>query len=373
METPLIETQIVLQVPDQGLAPAIMSNLQEGFSFFFAQAETWRQKAVAIKVTDASQKGEMKLARTVRLELKNIRVEAEKKRKALKEDSLRYGKAVDGINNVLLAAIVPLENYLDEQEKYGERLEAERIAKLRDERLQALSPFGYMPTGGDLGALSEAYFATLLRDTKDLHEMRIERERKAEEERLAAEVAAAKERERLRLENERLLKEMAEREAAAKIEREAAEKARVEAETAARKEREQIEAQACAEREAIEAAAAVERDKAERERQEAAAAAAKAQAEANAKAQAEREAREKLEAEIAAKEEAERVAAAAKLAAEKKAARAPDKAKAMAFADQVRGMKFPELTTAEGQVLAAEISAKVEAFAKWIEGRAQTL
>lgn len=124
METPLIETQIVLSVPESGLEESTLATIRAGFDEFFTKAEEWRQKAKAIKVTSADQKGEMKLARIARLELKNIRVDAEKARKRLKEDSLRMGKAIDGINNVLLAAIVPLENYLEEQEKYGERLEA---------------------------------------------------------------------------------------------------------------------------------------------------------------------------------------------------------------------------------------------------------
>lgn len=350
-----------------------MSSLQEGFAEFFTKAELWRQKAVAIKVTDASQKGEMKLARTVRLELKNIRVDAEKQRKALKEDSLRYGKAIDGVNNILLAAIVPLENYLEEQEKYGERLEAERVAKLREERLAALTPFGYIHTTGDLGALKDEDFAVLLRDTKDLHEMRIERERKAEEERLAAEVAAAKERERLRLENERLLKEMAEAEAKAKLERERAAKEKAEAEARAKAEREAAEKA----RIEAEATAQAERDKILREAQEAARVAEERAAEERRKvettAEFERAARERMEREIAEKAEAEKKALAAKEAIARKAARAPDKAKALEFAKSVREMKFPELTTNEGKVLAEEISAKVEAFAKWIEGRAATL
>lgn len=380
METTIIETQIVLTVPDQELAPSIISSLCEGFQGFFAKAEEWRQKALSINVTSADQKGEMKMARLTRLELKGIRVEAEKTRKRLKEDSLRYGRAVDGVNNLLVAAIVPLENHLEAQEKYGERLEAERIAKLRDERLAALTPFGYVHTSGDLGALKDEEFAVLLRDTKDLHDMRIERERKAEEERLAAEVAAAQERERLRLDNERLLREMAEREAAAKLEREQAAKEKAEAEAKAKAEKAALEAAAAAERAKAEQErrkaeedAARERHEARKAKEQAEAYAAEQQRLAESKLLTERLEREKLEAEIAAREEKERVAAAAKLAAEKKAARAPDKAKALAFAGQVRAMQFPALTTAEGKVLAAEISAKVEAFAVWIEGRAATL
>lgn len=352
----MTQEAITLQITEPNLPPSILSSLEQGFKASFEQAEKWRIQALAIKVTSLDQKAEMKLARTIRLELKNIRVAAEKTRKNLKEDSLRMGKAIDGVNNLLLAAIVPLERHLEEQEQYGERLaEAER-QRIKAERESAISPF--IEAGQaipQLDIMSEDQWTAFLADAKLLHEAKLETARKAEVERIAREQAEAAERERLRIENERLRQEAAEREAKAKTEREAAERAQREAAEKARKEREAIEAKAKAEREA-----------AEREL-------ARIKAEADKVAAAERTARAQAEAELAAKKAAEEAAEKAAAAAAAKAARAPDKTKIKAFAASIRAIKAPEASTADGKKVATDIAAKIEGFAKWIEAQAETL
>lgn len=386
MTTTETNTAIAIVVPEKDqLPPSLLSNIETGFKSAFEQAEKWRTQALAIQVTSLDQKAEMKLARTIRLELKAVRVSADKARKALKADALLMGRAIDGVYNLLEAAIVPMERHLDEQEKYGERLEAARVQLVGEQRRAALTPFCMVvQTNEQLAALSEHDFACLESDAKLLHETKLEQARKAEEERIAAEQAAAAERERQRIELERLRKEAIEREAAAKAEREAAEKAQREAAAKAKAERDALEAaakaereaaekaqreaaaQAKAERDALEAAAKAEREAAEREL-------ARIKAEADAAAKKERDARAKLEAELAAKKAAEAKAAAELAASQKKAARAPDKQKALTFAATVRTLKTPEATTTEGKAVMAEIAQKVENFAKWIETQASNL
>lgn len=339
-------TAIEIVVPErEQLPPSLLSNIELGFKDSFAQAEKWRVQALAIKVTSIDQKAEMKLARTIRLELKGVRVAAEKTRKALKEDALRMGKAIDGVNNLLLAAIVPLEKHLEEQEQFGERLlEAERQATLA-RRTAELAP--YLSEGQLVPALdvmSAEQFSSYLEDAKTLHATKIEAAKRAEAERIAKEQAEAAERERLRIENEKLRQEAAEREAKAKADREKMQQEAREQAEKERQERAAIQAKADAERKAVEA-----------------------------KAQEEREAREKLEREIAEAKAAEQAALAAAAKAAKKAARAPDKAKALAFAGTVRALKAPEASTTEGKAVMAEITAKIEGFAKWIETQASNL
>ena len=379
-------TAIAIVVPEKDqLPPSLLTNIEAGFKSAFEQAEKWRTQALAIQVTGLDQKAEMKLARTIRLELKNVRVNADKARKALKADALLMGRAIDGVYNLLEAAIVPMERHLDEQEKYAERLaEAERQATLA-RRTAELAP--YIAEGQiipALDAMSAEQWADYLLDAKLLHNAKIEQAQRAEAERIAAEQAAAAERERQRIELERLRKEAVEREAAAKAEREAAEKAQREAAAKAKAERGALEAKAKAEREAAEKAqreaaakAKAERDaleaKAKAEREAAERELARIKAEADAAAKKEREARAKLEAELAAKQAAEAKVAADAAAAQKKAARAPDKQKALTFAATVRTLKTPDATTTEGKAVMAEIAQKVENFAKWIETQASNL
>lgn len=349
-----------------GLDLVAKNSLELAFSGFFETAAKWRDQAAAI--TDP------KLARTARLELKNLRVAAEKKRKELKEDSLRMGKAIDGANNILLSIIVPIERGLEDIEKAEERRIAEELRQRAESRIAEFSRFitpgMLMPP---LGAMTEEQFQATLADAKLLYEMKLEASRKAEAERIEREAAEARERLRIAEENDRLRKEAAEREAQMKAEREAAAAKQRELEEAVRKERERVdaekaaaEAQARKEREAMEAKA-----KALREKQEAAARAERAKAEAAAKA--EREAREKAEAEAKALRDAEEKRIADEAKAKAKAAKAPDREKLIAFAGNVRGLTPGSMKSAEANAIAEEIAAQVEKFAAWIEKKAATL
>lgn len=231
-------TDLTVIVEESGLEPAKAQVLLDNFSDYFQLAADWETKARAIVVSNESQEAEMKMAREGRLFLRKKRIDVENTRKKLKEQSLREGKAIDGIANVLKALIVPIEEYLDEQEHFAEN---KRKAEEEARRQEA---------------------EKLLREKEERERL----EREAEER-------------RIREENERLKKEAEEREKQAQAEREAAAKAQREAEEKARKEREAIEAKARAERE-----------KAERERKAAEEKARKEQEAAEAKARAEREA-----------------------------------------------------------------------------------
>ena len=345
----VIEFEIV--PADSGLELAAKNSLEIAFSGFFTEAAKW--KAHAATITDP------KLARTGRLELKNIRVAAEKKRKELKEDSLRMGKAIDGANNILLALIVPIEKGLEDIEKQEERRIAAELARVTAERLELIAPYldPSLPAPS-VGELTEDQFTSMLSDAKMLSEAKAAAAAKAEEDRIAREKAEAEERARVIAENARLKEEVDKREAELKAERAAAEKARLEAEAKAKAEREAIEEESRKEKLRIQALAEVERQKA----QAAADAAAKQQA-------AERAAREKAEADAKALRDAEEKRIADAAAAKAKAAKAPDKEKLNAFANAIRDVEFPTLLAVDG----SDILAKRESFAKWIEAQSEKL
>ena len=348
--------QLVRVINDSGLEPATADTLKTSFAPYFSEVQGWLEQAKSISITSVGQVREMKLAREIRLALREIRINAEKTRKRLKEDSLRRGKAIDGINNVLRYLIEPVEKDLLEQEQFVERKEAERKEALRVEREKQLLAFGADTSAYLLGEMSEEVFANLLRATQIARQERIEAERKAAAERIAREKAEAEERERIRKENERLRKEAVERENAAKAEREAAAKEKAALEEKARKERESALAKLKAERLKAETAAKKERDASE------------------AKLRAEREAREKLEREAAERTEHERRRKAAEAQvqrkieeAARKAAAAPDRDKLLAFASQLRQSAELNLTSEHGRVFAPTIRANVEKLASYIE------
>jgi len=223
------ENQLAVIVKESNLEPTKAKFILDKFTEYFDMADEWTIKARAIVVTKPEQKAEMEMARTGRLFLKEKRIAVEKARKELKEQALREGKAIDGIANVLKALIVPIEEYLEHQEKFVEiQEEAKREA------------------------------------------MRLEIEKRIEDERIAKEKADAEALVKANIENERLKAEAIKREKEAIAEREkqeatlAKERAKAEAE---RKEQEKKlaseRAKAEAERKAIEDMARAERDKRE--------------------------------------------------------------------------------------------------------------
>ena len=386
-----IPAELATVVQSSGLAAESAHTLESKFAPLFAEAKSLVVQSQGITVTDASQLTQMKLARTVRLALRDVRVRADKERKAMKEDSLRRGKAIDGVYNVLAYLVDPVEEKLEAAEKFAERIEAERKAKLKADREEALRPFGVNTAFYDLANMPADAWNGLFAGAVAADKAKKEAAAKADAERIAREKVEAEERERVRLENERLKREAFEREKLAQAEREQAAAEKRAAEEKARIEREALEAAMAKQRAEAKAAAdaaaeearkikaeadrlaKIAADKAMAER-EAAEAKARAEQEAIRKqAQYEREAREKAEAEAKRLRDAEDARIAAEEAARKKAARAPDREKVRAFAASVRSLPIPQASTTEGAAVVAEIAAQVEKFAAWLEKKGAEL
>lgn len=347
-------------------AVAIWDGYKEKVLKLKATAET-------LKITDVSQKEEMKLARATRLTFKSLRVEIENRRKELGEEALRRKQKIDAAAKELKDIIEPLETRLLEQEQFVERAEAAAKAELKMQREAELLPLGCNTALYNLSDMTEEEYTGLIAGIKAAHEAKVAAEKRAEEERVAKEKADAEERARIAAENARLKKEAEEREAEMKA---AAEKAR--------KEREEIEAKARADREAAEAKAKAERDEAARVARVAAEAARKEREAIEAKARAEREAaeaavkkereaREKLEAELKAKQESEeRINRDAEIAL-KKAAQAPDKTKLIQFSKSLRSLSRPAMATDAASKLLAQIEEQIDGLADSIEKQAASL
>lgn len=211
--------------------------LEESFAPLFQQAEEWKQKAEAITVTSALDIDGMKRAREARIALKDIRNTADKRRKELKDESLRRGKAIDGVANVIKFLIIPLEEHLEKQEKFVEFAEKERKQKLRIEREKVLSDLGEQTAFYNLADMEEDKWQELVDLSTTRAKEKKEAAQRLENERIEKENADAKERIRIREENERLKIETQKRDEALAIER---------------KKREEIEAKIRIEKEAEE-------------------------------------------------------------------------------------------------------------------------
>lgn len=334
MTTELVESTPDLELMERADAPAIWSEYRSKF-------EELKSSVDSVLSSDPSLPANAKIARVNRLELRQIRIAVENKRKELGEGLLRKKQSIDNAAKELKTLIEPYEAKLLEIEEHAERVEEERLRKLTAGRTEQLSKFTTISAAVNYGALSDEEFDKMLADAKAIHEMRQAESKRLEEERIAREKAEAEERERIRKENERLKAEAEAREKEAAAEREKA-----------RKERKALEAKAKAEREELERKAAAERQAAEEA------------------ARKEREAREKVEAELAAKKKAEQEKLAAAEAARKEAELAPDREKLAAFAAAVRSLPVPSITSKRGQEI---ISQKIEEFALWVEAASKSL
>lgn len=228
---PTNELQVLVQ--SSGLEQTKAQFMLEQFTDHYKMAAEWAKKAKSIIVTNETQTVNMQMARTGRLFLRAKRIEIENARKALKEQSLREGKAIDLIANFLKDLITPTEEHLDRQEHF-----IEYKKKAEDERI-----------------LAEAHA-------------------KAEEDRIEKEKLDQEERKKLEIENEKMRKEARKKEEALAIERHKSEEARLFEEAKHRTEQEKLRK---------ESEAKLSKERAEREKAEAALR-AKQQAEARAEA-----------------------------------------------------------------------------------------
>lgn len=221
------ELQLVARNSD--LEPTKVEALLSNFGTSYNLAKELAAGAEDILVTDESDTGLMQEARRKRLALKNVRVEVENTRKVLKEQSLREGKAIDGMSNIIKALIVPVEEHLEKQEKFAELRQAERRATRLAERVVQMSKYVSDTGLYNLTDMSDEAFAELLDTSRAAHEALVSAQVKAEAERVEAAKAEAAEQQRIREENARFkaeastrAKEEAERVAAeAKTRREA--------------------------------------------------------------------------------------------------------------------------------------------------------
>lgn len=202
-------TELELAPPTEGEAP--MKQLAP-YDEFKTKIESLRKTAESITVTDISQTSEMRLARTARLEIRQIRIAIEHRHKDLKADVLAQGRKIDQGKNELLAVLEPLELRLKDQEEFVERETVRIQAEKRVARLTEISPYLLSPPMIDLGVVKDDAYAGMLSDAIAAHAARLDRERREKEEAEARAKAEAEERERIRVENDRLKKEAAEAE-----------------------------------------------------------------------------------------------------------------------------------------------------------------
>ena len=304
MENQLIEVlpAEVAQIA-QNVSIEKRNEVQSVLNHVFNGVSKMREQLETVIVADENDKTNMKLANTIRLGVRQVRLDAEKtfdaKRAEVQAQMLSY-KTEDQLWLKAKQTMQILTKEIEENARWKEetrqRFEAEQKELKIQQRMVQVAKFAHELQRAELENMSDDSFNLFVAGIEKQYNDRVEAERKAEEERIAKEKAEAEERERVRIENERL-------------------KAEVEA-----KEKQLAE----------------ERAKAEAERK------------------AKRDAEAKEAAELKAKQDAE-----------KKAKAAPDKTKLNDFAKMLDELALPELKSEEANKIltdAKTLLAKVSAF-----------
>lgn len=215
-----------LKVAEYGLEPATAGALQRNFMPFFEKAEYWKRRAEMVKVDSADQVNEMRIAREMRLAIRQVRLDADKLRKRLKEDGLRYGKAVQGVYNVVEFLLEPTEKYLHEQETFIERQKEQKIKDdqiARYAEIQQFLDFVPIEFHNSLGTLSVDSYAKMYNQAKksfiEDQELQRKAEAEARAEAEAKERAEAEAKKKADEEKKRLQAELAEAKKKAEAER----------------------------------------------------------------------------------------------------------------------------------------------------------
>lgn len=322
------------------------NEVQSVLNHVFNGVSKMREQLDNVTVTDANDKVNMKLANTIRLGVRQIRLEAEKtfdaKRAEVQQQMLSY-KTEDSLWLKAKQTMQILTKEVEENARWKEetakRFEAEQKELKIQQRMVKVSKIAPEMERSEFENMSDETFEIFFAGIEKAYNDKIEAERKAEEERIAKEKAEAEARELQRLENERLKAEAEKRE-------------------------KEIEA----ERKANELKLAEERAKAKAE-------ADRIEAENKAILKAEQEQKAKLEAELKAKLEAEQKAENERKQAERKAKEEAEKLQKAPLKKQltiwVESFSIAEINIENEKITL--IKEKFEAFKKWAKNEIENI
>ena len=327
------------------------NEVQSVLNHVFNGVSKMREQLETVVVQDENDKTNMKLANTIRLGVRQVRLNAEKtfdaKRADVQAQMLSF-KTEDQLWLKAKQTMQILTKEIEEaarwKEETKERFELEQKELKTQQRMLQMAKVAPEMPRAEFENMSDDGFAIFFAQIEKLHQEKVEAERRAEEERIAREKAEAEERERVRAENERLRAEAEAREKQLAEERAKAEAERIAIEKKAAEEKAKQEAVLRKEREARE----------------------KIEAELKAKAEAEQRAKKEAEAKAAAELKA-------KQDAEKKAKAAPDKAKLNDLAAMLDGLVLPELKSEEANRILADAKALLAKVSNFIREKSSII
>lgn len=226
------------------------NEVQSVLNHVFNGVSKMREQLDNVTVTDENDKVNMKLANTIRLGVRQVRLEAEKtfdaKRAEVQQQMLSY-KTEDSLWLKAKQTMQILTKEIEENARWKEetakRFEAEQKELKIQQRMVKVSKVAPEMERSEFENMSDETFEMFFAGIEKAYNDKIEAERKAEEERIAKEKAEEEKRELQRLENERLKAEAEKREKEIEAERKANELKFAEERAKAKAEADRIEAE----------------------------------------------------------------------------------------------------------------------------------
>ena len=391
MENQLVKLPAEVEQLAQGVTVEKRNEVQAVLNHVFNGVSSMREQLDAVAVKDENDTASMKVANTIRLNVRRVRLDAEKtfdaKRAEVQAQMISF-KTEDALWLKAKQTMQILTKEIEETAKLKEdtkaRIEAERQELKIAQRLQQMQAIRPECQRSDVEFLSDDMFITLLNAAKIEQQRQIEEQQKAEAERIERErkekLFADRRSKTIRLvnfienyedvqfgeisedefmqivnaaiakrtaheeEQERIKKDLEEKEAALQAERKKREAEAAEAARKAAEEKKKANEEAAALREKLS-----EQERAEKQRKEAEEAAKKK----------------------AAEEEAERQKAQAEAA--KKAAAAPDREKLLKLAEMIDCISMPELSSLEATEIANNARGLLDKVIAYINSNAAAL
>jgi trichohyalin len=195
-----VESTEIMETSNPLISKSKEIEIKSKFQEYADIANEWREKAFAIVVTDETQVELVEQAKIAKKFLQSKRIELEKTRKKLKEQSLEEGRMIDRIAKDLTKIIEPAEDHLELQSKFIEIQIQNKRLQLESSRLEKLKPYlEFVDLDAfDLKTMSDVAFETIFNGAMFAHDQKMKRE----------------EQERLRLEQERIEREELEKKSA---------------------------------------------------------------------------------------------------------------------------------------------------------------
>ena len=193
-----IQEQIqISEIKDMNLAESIASN----FVPFLEEITELTDKLKGLELGNSEHAA---IAKRVNIDLGKIRSRKDAVKKEQKDYYLKVSRFIDSIANVNEGLIALGQEEAQRHSKYFERMEAERIAKLKAERNEKMSQYSEVELP-NLELLDEATFEKMLENYRVAHEARIKAEKEAEEQRLEQERQEAARQDLLRKRKDEIL------------------------------------------------------------------------------------------------------------------------------------------------------------------------